>query len=345
MRNVFWDQIRGVAIIAVVAIHASSASGTFPTESANFQFGMALRQLIDFAVPMFLAVAGYFAGLKPIASPVDFVRSRFLRILPPYLFWTAVYVLVLKRGDLFSLTALARDVIAGTGIGIGYFVIVLLQMVVLTPIIDRIKSRWLHILIMITGTILGLATTYLLQVILDGSSLSRFPFYALPFFVWYPFYHLGFVTAKWRLAENRAFQSWQAVFLGLWLVGLALSASEALVLVAHDLPEFAASQIKASSILASLALFLWVASRSERGLAVKASWLAWLGRNSYFVYLTHLLTFVALVPILQAMPALFGIQPLYIAVLTALSLLVCAGAARLGELRLPRPLQLRLMGI
>lgn len=70
MRESYWDSWKGVAIIAVVAIHASGATQFFEDGSFNWYFGLVLRQFIDFAVPLFLAMAGYFSMKGATDNPI-----------------------------------------------------------------------------------------------------------------------------------------------------------------------------------------------------------------------------------------------------------------------------------
>jgi len=135
MRSNYWDGWKGVAIIAVVAIHASAELGNFPAESFNWYFGLVFRQFINFAVPLFLALAGFFAVRSSTDFGLDYYRKRLMRVLPPYLFWTVVFVLLKHPSHFFSPGALSKDIFLGTGIGIGYFVIVLVQFM------SKVKER------------------------------------------------------------------------------------------------------------------------------------------------------------------------------------------------------------
>lgn len=139
MRSNYWDNWKGIAIISVVAIHASGGAGDFSKESFNWYFGLIFRQLNNFAVPFFLALAGFFAANHLTDYSFDYYRKRLNRILPPYIFWTTVFVLLKSPSHFFSLDALLRDYICGTGIGIGYFIVVLVQFIFITPIINEAK--------------------------------------------------------------------------------------------------------------------------------------------------------------------------------------------------------------
>lgn len=286
--------MRGVSIIAVVAIHALGPASETPVESFGYEVALVARQLINFAVPMFLALAGYMAGGRPVGPAGQFWATRLGRLLPPYLFWTGVYIVLLKRGDLFSPAALFADVFMGAGIGIGYFVIVLAQMVLLTPLIARVRSRVGHIAMIIGGAAIGLAWTYVFRLAFPDLPFDDFPQSGLPFWVWYPFYHVGFLAARERLTTSSALQKALPMIALAWLALVAISLAEGYFLAHAGAQNFAVSQTKLSSVLASLAAFAAVISAFPRLRRAPKLGLDWLGRSSYFVYLTHLLVFAVL---------------------------------------------------
>jgi fucose 4-O-acetylase-like acetyltransferase len=344
-RNAHWDNARGLAIIAVVGIHATTLASTFPPESLNFIFATILRQFIDFAVPLFLAIAGYFSGLRPLGSPIAFVRNRALRILPPYVVWSLLYLLVFRPSDLASPFAVIRHLVTGTGVIIGYFVVVLSQMVVLTPLIDAIKSKYVQIAALILLTAAGLTFTYIVAVRYSGSTVARFPYYALPFVVWYPFYHLGFLAAKWQLADRIGSRKWNLIFLACWAAGIAASLIEAFWLVDQGLTAFAGSQIKATSIAASLALFLLFLSSSRSASLNHEGVVSQLGKDSFFIYFLHLLAFSGAETALGKLDYVVNHQVLYVALLVLLALGACIMAAQIARAVLPPRWRLLLLGL
>lgn len=259
-----------------------------------FQFALLIRQFINFAVPMFLALAGYMAGGRAVIQSGEFISSRLKRLLPPYLLWTFVYVGLGRPEDLLSPTVLAADIFMGEGIGVGYFVIVLAQMVVLTPLISKVSSVRGHALIMAGGALAGLVTSYVFQLFLVDHPLSSFPANALPFWVWYPFYHFGFVARRYHLPESKFLQRWLPLLWCGWLLCVGLSWLEGQALTAADAAKFGMSQTKATSLLASGALFLALLGATASLRKYQFRGWAWIGRNSYFIYLTHLLVFAVI---------------------------------------------------
>ncbi|MCK0159330.1 acyltransferase family protein [Allomuricauda sp. F6463D] len=56
----YYDTFRGVAITAVVAIHSDFIGYTFDDKSLFFNITLIWRQMMNFAVPMFIAISGFF---------------------------------------------------------------------------------------------------------------------------------------------------------------------------------------------------------------------------------------------------------------------------------------------
>jgi surface polysaccharide O-acyltransferase-like enzyme len=155
-REHIWDWAKGVSILAVIAIHSFGMAHLAPWE---VWFTVIGRQFVNFAVPLFLAVSGYFQGRSASRSASAYAQLR--RLWPPYILWTVVFVLLFRRHDLTSPVALLTDIFGGRGIGgIGYFVIVLTQMILLLPILDRIASVRGQVAVMALLTPVGLGLTY-----------------------------------------------------------------------------------------------------------------------------------------------------------------------------------------
>lgn len=82
------DLFRGLAIFEVVILHISEGIPILPT------FWAQIADFALFAVPFFLAVSFYLAISKLYSSPKPYpLRSRLARILVPYCFWSAFYLL------------------------------------------------------------------------------------------------------------------------------------------------------------------------------------------------------------------------------------------------------------
>ncbi|MBK8805442.1 MAG: acyltransferase [Bacteroidales bacterium] len=101
-RIVYFDFLRGIAIIGVVAIHSSGVGYEYDDSSFNFIGTMAWRQFINFSVPLFLTISGFFASKKEITNKQDyyrFLKIQLPRVLIPFFIWSLLYsILSIKHG-------------------------------------------------------------------------------------------------------------------------------------------------------------------------------------------------------------------------------------------------------
>lgn len=83
--------LRTLACFAVILLHYSG-SYTYRFGVPTFNHGILVFTLTVFCVPIFVMVSGALLLQKSI--PIgEFYKKRTLRILLPFLFWSAVYLL------------------------------------------------------------------------------------------------------------------------------------------------------------------------------------------------------------------------------------------------------------
>ena len=342
----YWDTWKGICIIAVIAIHASSSTSFFPENSFNWHFGFFLRQLINFPIAIFLFVSGYFAANYSFNSwreYINFWSTRLLKIIPPYIFWSLIYISLEKPSHLINSTEISKDLLLGTGIEFGYFIIVLIQFVLITPIILKIRNDSLNLACMIIISIIGITLTYLLNLGYFDTEFSQFPFYVLPFYAWYPFYHLGVWVKKKGFIEKNLPLDLTIKFLSFYLLFLILSFFEASILSQHGLYSFAISQIKVSSFLCSLFLCLSIVALHAR--YTDPGSISWIGKYYFSIYLMHMLFLSFLENIIkQNYIDLYNRQPLTILLEIIVVIIACSGVIALINKFLPKSLSAIILG-
>jgi surface polysaccharide O-acyltransferase-like enzyme len=187
-RDLSFDAFKGFAIIAVVAIHAIN-----PNVSPHSLAYLLYRQSLNFAVPAFFFISGYWSSKRPIRSLGDykaFLKRRLLRVLVPYLFWSSVlfvYSFITTR-DINGLKIIYTLLTGGAFIGY-YFIIALVQLYMITPVlqyINRKLNKYGFILILLFGTA-SLFALYLSRIF---NVIGHLPA-SLPFYSWIIYYETG----------------------------------------------------------------------------------------------------------------------------------------------------------
>jgi len=140
------EYMRGFAILAVVAIHASSYSESINGSSIIPATSAYINHLSDFAVPLFFILSGFVLASKPLPRGEwgSYYRRRLKAVVPPYLFFSTLYLAynywVMGQTDLVQA---AWSYLLFDTVGVFWFLGALIQMYLLFPIL----SAWLDRLI------------------------------------------------------------------------------------------------------------------------------------------------------------------------------------------------------
>ncbi len=143
------DILRALAIFAVILIHSvSGALYKANWTSLDFKFYVILDQLCRFSVPLFVGLSGYTLTLRYKERPVnfgEFFRRRVLKLVPWYLFWSAV-VLLYIRFSAFGFDAprfpIWKVIFLGKADYHLYFVPMIFSLYVLFPFLVILLKKW-----------------------------------------------------------------------------------------------------------------------------------------------------------------------------------------------------------
>lgn len=128
------DLVRAVSIIAVVMIHAASFYPWF-NKSFSWSGYYVYHQVTSFAVPAFILLSGLLltlGGDNKKFSYASFLKGRFLYIFIPYCVWSAAYFAY--RWSEINPTVIANDFFTGRAYFHLYFVVIIIQLYILSPI-------------------------------------------------------------------------------------------------------------------------------------------------------------------------------------------------------------------
>jgi surface polysaccharide O-acyltransferase-like enzyme len=96
VKRIFYlDQLRALAIIAVVLIHVSLfyfVSSRIDIHSFNWFVSNVFYSMCRFCVPIFLMLSGILL-LNKDYNFIEFIKKRYKRVILPFLFWSIVYII------------------------------------------------------------------------------------------------------------------------------------------------------------------------------------------------------------------------------------------------------------
>ena len=269
-----FDFLRGIAILMVVGIH------TFPSASwdnPNDVLLIAIRQILNCAVPIFLALSAYFIANKKIDTSKDifsFWKKQIPKVYIPCLFWSTPYlILSISNGG-----NILKHVVYFffCGYSIYYFIALIIQFYLLTPLLVKINKIGgvMSIIISVLSISLYVYSDLQLPLIL----------YAGPFIMWTMFYVQGIYISR----MNRDYSYW--ILLLVLLLCILLQIIESKYLFALSGRGFG---IKASAyIYSTVIIFLLFSQRLQHKYESKKNlikrFIEYIGQISFGIYLIHM---------------------------------------------------------
>ena len=188
-RNLYFDTLRGIAILMVVAIHTFIAC-----EFDNFQSicAISMREIFNVAVPLFLAISGFFIGRKKFESNyqiITFWKKQIPKVYIPTLFWSVPYLTL----ALYHQQSLLKNILVFLlcGYSIYYFIALIIQCYLLLPFIQKKMLNYA-----MGGVILSLSL--ICVAVISYTSITRFPLivFAGPVIVWLIFFWIGVFLSR-----------------------------------------------------------------------------------------------------------------------------------------------------
>lgn len=275
-RVLWFDFLRGVAILMVVCIHTFAS--TVQQGPLTDDITVFLRQVLNCAVPLFLAISGYFMAKKQVGrSYVQFWKHQIPKVYVPTLIWSLPYlVLYIWHGHDWWKGILICVV---CGFSVYYFIALIIQYYILLPFLQNINLRGVILAFIVTMMAIGLISYlefiegYDMNLIVKGG----------PFPVWLVFFVVGIYLGR---IKERTYCLWPWMFL--LIIGLVLSYFETKWVYPFYHIGYG---VKPSSHLYSLAVIMLLFSQKMQVSFTSDNRLfkafTRLGRISFGVYLVH----------------------------------------------------------
>lgn len=273
-RVAYFDFLRGLAIMMVVGIHTYTLG----------EDSTAIRQLLNTAVPLFIAISGYFLSQKKMETKDDylfFLKKQLPKVYFPVLVWSLpLYALALYSGSsIIKQTIL----LLGCGISIYYFVAFIMQCYVFLPVINICISgnKRMGVIISCLISLVWIAGVVYMNTT-QGKGIPLILF-AGPLPCWLLFFVLGVVIGH---KPERIFSIILPIVIT--ILGLMLSIMESDYLLAHYGKGVG---IKPSSFIYSTGMIFLMFSNKVEKLVSRTGIIyrlfIWIGSLSFGIYLIH----------------------------------------------------------
>lgn len=278
-RNPYFDFLRGLAIIMVVGIH-SMRGVDFDFDTLESVTYVLLRMLLNCAVPVFLAISGYFItgnfSRKSMNYP-SFLRRQIPKVYVPCLVFSLPYLIMgILASEHSYAVYLGKFFLCG--FSVYYFIALIIQYYALLPVFMRFNRTWGIVICALISAVFVITVNYLLQVV--GFDLPLFV-YAGPFPLWILFFMMGVYFSAHGRDYNIVYP------LCLTLLGIILQIVEYKYWLGHGQT---AVGIKLSSFIFSAGVvWLLFCKRVENAYSENIIFGAmnWIGGMSFGIYLLH----------------------------------------------------------
>lgn len=339
-RDTSFDAFRGLAIIAVVAIHVTYLGGYW---NSPFRFYCQFYcQLFNFAVPAFVFISGYWISKKPIKSLEDyktFLIKRFSRILVPYLFWSLVLIgyEVIKTHDV-DVYGIIFKLILGRASFHYFFIIMIVQLYVITPLLQYINRKPYGLMLVLILNIMTLLLRYLSRLHFNFWFPSISAFYS-----WVIFYEIGLLLGS---GDRKIFvpENIRSFILPAIFVSLSISETEgAIILSKYNNLGFAAHALKYSSFLYSVCIIFGFLLLRER-FRHWPKFLVLIGNYSFGIYLIHVFIIGRVANIFQKINIIYSFQALYQFIVVLITISICFVLISITRKLLPKSFCRKVLG-
>ena len=324
-RDTSFDAFRGLAIIAVVATHVCNTGfswGYPPTSRWNFYFLFAYGQLLNFAVPAFVFISGYWMSKKQIKCLKDygtFLIKRLSRVFVPYLFWSFILLgyTAIKTHNVDVNKIIFKILTGGASWGY-FFIIMIVQLYIMTPLLQYINRKRYGPISVVIFNVISVLALYLSRLY---NVIWHLPA-ALPFYSWIVFYEIGLLAGE---RNNNIFASKNTrlfILPGILVCLLLCELEGTIILWKYENLSFAISAIKYSSLLYSVCIitgFLLLRERFRNWPKI----LVTIGNYSFGIYLIHMIVLRNVASVVRKSSLIYYFQPLYQFIVVLITILIC----------------------
>lgn len=288
------DPLRVLATFSVIFLHASAPLvAQFGTISnSHWWVGNIYDSMVRFCVPIFLMISGALILPKTYESTKIFLKKRVLRIIPPFLLWSFIYIVLLladqiHNGENFTSTEILRYIFHQLKNGASYhlwYIYLIIGLYLFFPIIqgwinnrNRKEIKYFLIIWLIT-IIISIPYVNIIKPAIEISYFSGF--------IGYPILGYYLSTSNFEIKKKKA------TYISLILLGVVVTMFGTYFLSNHlnSFTETFYDYLTLNVILASAGVFLLF----KDYVRIHSKIIKFLSKYSYGTYLAHALVLTVL---------------------------------------------------
>ncbi len=297
-KNIFAiDAMRAVSILAVILIHTTTrVLESVHYDLNNYQWTLFLNQLSRFAVPLFILISGFVLELSHNINGdwITFYKKRLSKIFIPYLFWSALYYLLVYTDNSDNFI---QVLLKGNASYQLYFIPSLCLFYLLFPILHKAYKLISNIFIFLGLSYLELSLMYRDYFIQQFRVADPIRIFVLN----YIFFVLGMVMARNKDVLFKFVSKYKYYLLTLFLIFTVYIFKEGKTqyFLTYNIKAFY-SQWRISVLIYTLSIFgfiYYLFSQEKFQLKLFSA----LSKLSYFVFFVHVL-------VLEVIWKLFGFK-------------------------------------
>jgi surface polysaccharide O-acyltransferase-like enzyme len=336
-----FDAFRGIAIVVVIYAHTTPFGWGYQENGLyqwEFWWSVFLRNFTLASLPLFLFLSGYLLGNTRIHNWAEYrgyLAKRVSRVAIPFLFWSCVFLAFSAwRTKTYAPGDLLFRLVTGQADGAYYFILMMLQFYVATPIFDMLLRKRGGLLAIFLAHAAFVAALYAVQM----SYWPGMPYQVAktPMFAWLSIFPMGMYVRRNPDIVQRIHGGFIAMAT---LLLLGLSFLESWLILRQGIFELGISDIRFMPLAygyAVIFLFLKTVPWPWPG------WLATLGGMSFGIFFIHGFVLRRVAGGL-AQPALMEMLPLFQLLVTAATLAGCVTVILIARRLLPKDVNAKLL--
>ena len=275
MKNNKIQVIRAILALFVILIH------TLPD---NEELRIILRPVLNISVAGFIFLSGFLTKLD--IKTKEFCKKRILTVLVPYLIFSMLYTIpsMMQLAPLSALKLAFKNLITSEGKYHLYYLVVYVQLVLITPLLAKIVKRKNKIL---DATILLIQPLFIVCMylgIINDNILKIAPWYVIVFPAWLSYYYLGLVVGN----RAKSVRASGVLLLAIFMLSSILQIAEGFIWKEGGaISDIYYSQLHITALAQNIPGVFLLAKIAMSKKRITARLLERIGDTSFGIYLLH----------------------------------------------------------